>query len=133
MGEQSDILDLTADVVASYVGNNSVASSELPGLIIEIHKALVTAAKGETEPEKPTPAVSISRSVQADRITCLEDGQKFKSLKRHIRSIHSLTPDEYRERWGLPRNYPMVAPNYAAQRSELAKKMGLGRKGRGRR
>jgi predicted transcriptional regulator len=125
-----EIIELTTDVVASYVKNNSVAAADLPGIINEVHLALVKAAKGETEQEAPKPAVSVRRSVTPDHIICLEDGQKFKSLKRHIRTYHDMTPEQYREKWGLPRTYPMVAPNYAATRSDLAKKIGLGRKKR---
>ena len=132
MSEQIDALNLTADIVVSYVGNNSVASSDLPGLINDVHRALVTASKGEIESEKPKPVISVRRSVTPDHIICLEDGLKFKSLKRHLRTHHDMTPSEYRERWDLPHDYPMVAPNYAAKRSELAKKMGLGRKGKGK-
>ena len=131
--EQSDHTDLvaiSAALVAAYVSNNSVPSAELPKLIDDIHGALRSlGATAPIEPEKkPEPAVSIRKSVTADFIICLEDGKKFKSLKRHLMTHYGLTPDQYREKWGLDANYPMVAPNYAAARSQLAKKMGLGRK-----
>ena len=132
---QNDLLaELTADVVSAYVSNNPVPASDLPGLISEIHVALGKTLGGVVEEvqEKPRPAVNPKRSVTDDYIICLEDGQKFKSLKRHLMSHYGLTPEEYREKWSLPADYPMVAPNYAKQRSELAKKMGLGRKAGGR-
>jgi predicted transcriptional regulator len=124
------LLQLTADVVAAYVSNNVVPAGEMPGLISEIHTALGRIGVGEASApaEKPKPAVNPKRSVQDDYIVCLEDGKKFKSLKRHIMTHYGLTPEQYREKWGLDATYPMVAPNYAAARSELAKKMGLGRK-----
>ena len=120
---------LVADIVSAYVSNNSVSASDLPRLIGEVHSALQqTATGGQKADEKPQePAVPIRRSVQSDHIVCLEDGKKFKSLKRHLRTDHNLSPEEYRAKWGLARDYPMVAPSYAASRSELAKKMGLGR------
>ncbi|WP_421852544.1 MucR family transcriptional regulator [Oricola sp.] len=128
---QNDLLaELTADVVSAYVSNNPVPAGELPGLISEIHLALGKTLGGQAEEvqEKPKPAVNPKRSVTEDYIICLEDGQKFKSLKRHLMSHYGLTPEEYREKWGLPADYPMVAPSYAAQRSKLAREMGLGRK-----
>ncbi|TCD14094.1 MucR family transcriptional regulator [Oricola cellulosilytica] len=128
---QNDLLaELTADVVSAYVSNNSVPSSELPSLISEIHLALGKTLGGAAEEvqEKPRPAVNPKRSVTDDYIVCLEDGQKFKSLKRHLMSHYGMTPEDYREKWGLPSDYPMVAPSYAAQRSKLAREMGLGRK-----
>ena len=128
---QNDLLaELTADVVSAYVSNNPVPAGELPGLIAEIHNALgrTLGGKVEEEQEKPKPAVNPKRSVTDDYIICLEDGQKFKSLKRHLMSHYGLTPEEYREKWGLAADYPMVAPSYAAQRSKLAREMGLGRK-----
>lgn len=128
---QNDLLaELTADVVSAYVSNNSVPSSELPSLISEIHVALGKTFGGAAEEvqEKPRPAVNPKRSVTDDYIVCLEDGQKFKSLKRHLMSHYGMTPEDYREKWGLPSDYPMVAPSYAAQRSKLAREMGLGRK-----
>ncbi|MCI5073539.1 MucR family transcriptional regulator [Oricola sp.] len=128
---QNDLLaELTADVVSAYVSNNPVQAADLPGLISEIHVALGKTLGGVVEEvqEKPRPAVNPKRSVTDDYIICLEDGQKFKSLKRHLMSHYGMTPEEYREKWGLPADYPMVAPSYAAQRSKLAREMGLGRK-----
>lgn len=119
---------LAADIVAAYVSNNSVPVSELTGLIASVYQALSKAGRKEVEPEPQplAPAVSIKKSVTPDYIVCLEDGKKFKSLKRHLRTHYNLSPDEYRSKWNLPADYPMVAPNYAAARSELAKSMGLG-------
>ena len=125
------LMELTADVVAAYVSNNSVPASELPSLIAEIHAALGRVGTSATEPvvlDKQKPAVNPKKSVHDDYIVCLEDGKKFKSLKRHLMTHYSMTPEQYREKWGLESSYPMVAPNYAAARSELAKSMGLGRK-----
>ena len=129
--DNDDIVQLTADIVSAYVSNNKIGSDELAKLIGEVHSALVRApgAAAEPEPEPREPAVSVRRSITPDYIVCLEDGKKFKSLKRHLQGEHGLTPDEYRSKWSLPRDYPMVAPNYARARSELAKTMGLGRKG----
>jgi predicted transcriptional regulator len=130
-GGKGTLLELTADVVAAYVSNNPVPASELPNLISEIHSALGRIGGSSAAPvpaEKPKPAVNPKRSVHDDYIVCLEDGKKFKSLKRHLMSHYGLTPEAYREKWGLDSSYPMVAPNYAAARSKLAKKMGLGRK-----
>lgn len=132
MSEQNtsitNFLDLTADVVAAFVGNNSVPASELPNLIATVHGALLGLAKPApvAVEEAAKPAVAIKKSVTPDFIVCLEDGLKFKSLKRHLRTRYSMTPEEYRAKWGLPNDYPMVAPSYAAARSNLAKKMGLG-------
>ncbi|MFC3694310.1 MucR family transcriptional regulator [Chenggangzhangella methanolivorans] len=131
MEDQVDFVALTGDVVSAYVGNNSVAVADLPTLIQSIHGALSAAAKGQkAEPiaEPAKPAVSVKKSVTPDFIICLEDGKQFKSLKRHLRTKYDMSPEEYREKWGLPHDYPMVAPNYAAARSELAKQMGLGQK-----
>lgn len=128
---QNDLLaELTADVVSAYVSNNPVPASDLPGLISEIHTALGKTLGGVVEEvqEKPRPAVNPKRSVTDDFIICLEDGQKFKSLKRHLMTHYGMTPEQYREKWGLDPNYPMVAPSYAVARSKLAKQMGLGRK-----
>lgn len=124
----NNLIDLTADIVSAYVSNNIVASADLPGLITEVYSALqkTSGAMVEAEPEPLRPAVAIKKSVNNDFIICLEDGKKFKSLKRHLRTHYDMTPEEYREKWGLPADYPMVAPHYAAARSELAKKMGLG-------
>jgi predicted transcriptional regulator len=125
------LMELTADVVAAYVSNNSVPASELPNLIAEIHSALDRVGSNASEmvaADKPKPAVNPKKSVHDDYIVCLEDGKKFKSLKRHLMTHYNLTPDQYREKWNLDASYPMVAPNYAAARSQLAKSMGLGRK-----
>jgi predicted transcriptional regulator len=120
---------LTADVVAAFVSNNSISATDLPSLIASIHTAItaLSAPALQPEAEKPVPPVSIKKSVTPDYLISLEDGRQYKSLKRHLAG-RGLTPAEYRNKWGLPRDYPMVAPNYAAQRSELAKSMGLGRK-----
>ena len=130
-------IGLAADIVAAYVSNNSVRYADLPSLIGDIHSALVKVAGGglETPAEAPKPAVPVKRSITPDYIICLKDGKQFKSLKRHLRTQYNLTPEQYRERWGLPADYPMVAPSYAKARSDLAKEMGLGqqrRKGRAR-
>lgn len=128
------LIELTADVVAAYVSNNPVPVGELPNLIADIHAALGRVG-GSAEPQpvdKQKPAVNPKRSVHDEYIVCLEDGKKFKSLKRHLMTHYGLSPDQYREKWGLEATYPMVAPNYAAARSQLAKKMGLGRKRKGR-
>ena len=126
----NELVELTADIVSAYVSNNSVVPSELSNLIDQTFIALRQAATKESQPrqEELIPAVSIKKSVSPDYIICLDDGKKFKSLKRHLRTSYNLTPEEYREKWGLPYDYPMVAPNYAAQRSAMAKKIGLGRK-----
>ncbi|WP_103121575.1 MucR family transcriptional regulator [Methylopila sp. Yamaguchi] len=127
-------IELAAEIVSAYVSNNSVAPADLPVLINEIHGALARISTGVSEPtaEALKPAVPVKKSVTSDFIICLEDGKKFKSLKRHLRTQYDMSPEEYREKWGLPADYPMVAPNYAAARSELAKKMGLGQQ-RGKR
>ncbi len=121
-------IELTASIVSAYVSNNTVAAGELPGLINQVHSALAQVARGRAAGriETAKPAVPVKRSILADYIVCLEDGKKFKSLKRHLRSQYKMSPEEYREKWGLPPDYPMVAPNYAAARSRLAKQMGLG-------
>jgi predicted transcriptional regulator len=128
--QQDNLIELTAEIVSAYVGSNTIASSDLSGLIREVHAALHRTATGAVEPlaEPLRPAVTVRKSVTADYIVCLEDGQKFKSLKRHLRSHYDLTPEQYRDKWGLPADYPMVAPNYAKARSTLAKQMGLGQK-----
>ncbi|MEM6616644.1 MAG: MucR family transcriptional regulator [Pseudomonadota bacterium] len=132
MDEQkpSEVVEYTADIVSAYVSNNTIAASEVSTLIGQVHNALSGLAGGEAEKEQEPakPAVPIRRSVTPDHIICLEDGQKFKSLKRHLRTHYDLSPEQYREKWGLPSDYPMVAPNYAKARSELAKQMGLGQK-----
>jgi predicted transcriptional regulator len=128
------LIELTADVVAAYVSNNPVPVGELPNLIADVHAALgrVSGTAEQPAAEKQKPAINPKKSVHDDYIVCLEDGKKFKSLKRHLMTHYGLTPDQYREKWGLDPSYPMVAPNYAAARSQLAKKMGLGRKRKGR-
>jgi predicted transcriptional regulator len=127
-------VELAADIVSAYVSNNSVATSDLPSLISDIHGALIRISSGvvETPSEILKPAVPVKKSITPDYIICLDDGKKFKSLKRHLRTQYNMTPEEYRERWGLPADYPMVAPNYAQARSQLAKKMGLGQQRRKR-
>jgi predicted transcriptional regulator len=123
-----DVMGLTADIVSSFVSGNKMSVTDLPGFIGQIHAALSSAAIGKSEPEPQNlePAVPIKNSVKPDYIVCLEDGKKFKSLKRHLRSSFNMSPEEYRAKWGLKFDYPMVAPAYAAKRSELAKSMGLG-------
>ncbi|WP_081738855.1 MucR family transcriptional regulator [Mesorhizobium ciceri] len=123
------VVELTANIVSAYVSKNAVPVSSLPDLIESVNSSLARIGR-PIEPEKPTqlPAVNPKRSVTPDYIICLEDGKKFRSLKRHLTTHFGLTPDEYREKWGLPHNYPMVAPNYSQSRSALAKSMGLGRK-----
>lgn len=130
----TNYVELAADIVSAYVSNNSVASSDLPALIGDIHGALVRVGSGtaEVQSEALKPAVPIKKSITPDYIICLDDGKKFKSLKRHLRTQYDMTPEEYRERWSLPPDYPMVAPNYAHARSQLAKKMGLGQQRRKR-
>lgn len=127
-------IELTADIVSAYVSNNSVEAADLPGLISQVHSALlrVSGRASDSRPEPLKPAVSVKRSITPDYIVCLDDGKKFKSLKRHLRTQYNMTPEQYRERWGLPPDYPMVAPNYAAARSKLAKQMGLGQQRRRR-
>jgi predicted transcriptional regulator len=127
-------IELAADIVSAYVSNNSVPASDLPALISEVYNALLRVGSGVApEPSEPVkPAVPVKRSIQNDYIICLEDGKKFKSLKRHLRTQYGLSPEEYREKWGLPADYPMVAPNYAQARSNLAKQMGLGQQRRRR-
>ncbi len=125
---KDDVLRMTAEVVSAYVGNNVIASNEVPELIKSIHGALNGLGIGGERPESLKPAVPVRRSVTPDFIVCLEDGKKLKMLKRHLRTTYNLTPEEYRAKWGLPPDYPMVAPNYAAQRSQFAKRIGLGRK-----
>jgi predicted transcriptional regulator len=131
----SNYIELAADIVSAYVSNNSVPSADLPSLISEVHSALLKVGGGAIEipTEAPKPAVPVKKSVTPDYIICLEDGKKFKSLKRHLRTQYNMTPEQYREKWSLPVDYPMVAPNYAKARSELAKEMGLGQQRRKRR
>jgi predicted transcriptional regulator len=129
-----DILALTSDIVSAHVANNSVSMADLPNFIEQIFTTLsrLGSTSGDVAVVRPKPAVPVRRSINPDYIICLEDGQKLKMLKRHLRTAYNLSPVEYRERWGLPADYPMVAPNYAAQRRALAKKIGLGTK-RGKR
>jgi predicted transcriptional regulator len=136
VGADDTLLTLTADIVAAHVSNNSVAVNDLPTLIQNVHGALTGIASAGAAPEaKPEPKVSVRASIKPDYIVCLEDGKKQKMLKRHLMTNHGMTPDEYRQKWGLAADYPMVAPNYAEQRRALAKSIGLGtkrRKTRGR-
>ena len=128
-----DLTSLTADIVSAYVAHNALTGDKLPDLIGSVYGALSRASVQGIEPEKVElkPAVAIKKSVTPEYIICLEDGQKFKSLKRHLKTHYNLSPEEYREKWGLPHDYPMVAPAYAAARSDLAKNMGLGRRSAG--
>jgi predicted transcriptional regulator len=132
MENKTELVEFAADIVAAYVGNNSVAATELPSLINDVIRALNGAVStgGEVAVEELRPAVPPKKSVMPDYIICLEDGKKFKSLKRHLRTHYDLTPEAYREKWGLPPDYPMVAPNYAIARSKLARQMGLGQRPR---
>ena len=132
MEDNAQILEMTADIVSAYVGNNIVQAAEVPGLISSIHAALTQVSTGtvEVEPEVKEPAVPVRKSITPDFLICLEDGRKFKSLKRHLRTKYNMSPEEYRAKWGLAKDYPMVAPNYAKARSDLAKQMGLGQGGR---
>jgi predicted transcriptional regulator len=125
---KGELLKMTADVVAAYVGNNTLATGEVSNVINTVFGSLRELEGGVTE--RPTPAVPVRKSVTRDHIVCLEDGKKLKMLKRHLRSTYNMTPEEYRARWGLPADYPMVAPSYAEERSQFAKKIGLGRKTR---
>jgi predicted transcriptional regulator len=124
----ADLLVLTVQIVAAHIGNSATGASALPALIRSVHAALSQAGTGTEEPAKQEPAVSVKRSVFPDYLVCLEDGKKLKTLKRHLASAFGMTPEQYREKWGLPTSYPMVAPSYAKRRSELAKTLGLGRK-----
>ena len=124
----ANVLGLTAQIVSAHVAKNQLGVEALPSLIQAVYRSLATAGEVEVKPEAQLPAVPIRKSVFADYIVCLEDGKKLKMLKRHLRTSYNLSPDEYRTKWGLPHDYPMVAPNYASHRSELAKKIGLGRK-----
>jgi len=132
MEEKSEIIEMTAEIVASYVENNTVSAADLPGLIQSVHRALssITGGVEVVEPAPKEPAVPVRRSITPDFLICLEDGRKFKSLKRHLRTKYNMSPEDYRAKWGLAKDYPMVAPNYAKARSDLAKQMGLGQGGR---
>ncbi len=127
-----DVLGLTAQIVSAHVANNSVAQEALPALIQEVYRTLAGVGREQVLPDKPQPAVPAKKSVFPDYIICLDDGKKLKMLKRHLKTAYNMTPEQYRERWGLPPDYPMVAPNYASHRSSLAKKIGLGTKPRAR-
>ena len=127
----SDLLTLTTEIVAAHVSNNTVSVNDLPTLINQVYQSLATIGQSPVAPaERPQPAVSVKRSVHPDYIICLEDGKKLKMLKRHLKTAYNMTPEDYRDRWQLPPDYPMVAPNYARQRSRLAKEIGLGTRGR---
>ena len=129
-----DLLALTTEIVAAHVSNNTVAVADLPNLINQVYQSLSTIGTAPAPaPERPQPAVSIKKSIHPDYIVCLEDGKKLKMLKRHLKTAYDMTPEEYRERWNLPADYPMVAPNYAKQRSQLARDLGLGTKAKRRR
>ena len=129
----SELLEFTTEIVAAHSGNSSVATEDLPKLIEEVYQALSCLGTNKPNSTRPKPAVALKKSVFPDYIVCLEDGKKLKMLKRHLKTAYDLTPEEYRERWGLPSDYPMVAPNYAKHRSNLAKKIGLGTGARGKR
>lgn len=128
--DNNELVELTTTIVSAYVSNNTVVAGDLPTIINDVHEALSRASVNASQPpvEEFKPAVPVKRSVTPEYIVCLEDGKKFKSLKRHLRTHYNMSPEEYREKWGLPHDYPMVAPNYAAARSALAKKMGLGQR-----
>ena len=132
MEERAEIIEMTADIVSAYVGANSLGAADLPGLIQAVHRALagVSATAEPVEATPKEPAVPLKRSITPEFLICLEDGRKFKSLKRHLRTKYNMSPEDYRAKWSLPKDYPMVAPNYAKARSELAKQMGLGQGGR---
>lgn len=127
---ESELLELSTEIISAYVSHNVIPAAELPELIANVYGAMSATQTDPVEAKEPLkPAVSVRRSITDDYLICLEDGKKFKSLKRHLRTHYGLSPEEYRDKWGLPADYPMVAPNYAAARSELAKKMGLGQRG----
>ena len=129
MDDKSEITGMTADIVSAYVSNNAIATADIPNLIQNVYRALASlTTTAEAAPREP--AVPVRRSITPDFLICLEDGRKFKSLKRHLRTKYNMSPDEYRAKWGLAKDYPMVAPNYAKARSDLAKQMGLGQGGR---
>lgn len=131
MDGKPELIELAARIVAAYVGSNPVAAAELPRLIADVHSALAQTASGNPVREElpeARPAVNWKKSITPDHLICLEDGKKFKSLKRHLRTHFNLSPEQYREKWGLPPDYPMVAPNYASERSKLARNMGLGQR-----
>ena len=134
MDDNADLIGLTTDIISAYVGNNTIPQSALPDLIRQVYAALASLDDSDVQikQEQMKPAVPIKKSVTDEYIICLEDGQKFKSLKRHLSTHYNMSPEEYRAKWGLPNDYPMVAPHYAQTRSDLAKQMGLGQKGRAR-
>lgn len=127
---RSELLELTSEIVAAHVSNNTLPVNDLPQLIQDVYSTLATVGEKQSFSERPNPAISIKKSVTPDFIVCLEDGKKLKMLKRHLKTAYNMTPDEYRVKWSLPRDYPMVAPNYAKHRSDLAKEIGLGKKSR---
>ena len=131
----ADLLALTTEIVASHVANNSVSQADMPALIEQVFRTLSNLGNGGSMPsvDRPQPAVPIKKSITPEFIICLEDGKKLKMLKRHLKTAYDMSPEDYRERWGLPQDYPMVAPNYAKQRSRLAKDIGLGTKGKSKR
>lgn len=126
--EAGEVLQLTTEIVSSYVSNNTVDSGDLTQVIQDVYRTLSSLGNQLQQSDRPKPAVSVKKSVMPDYIVCLEDGKKLKMLKRHLKTAYNMSPEEYRERWGLPADYPMVAPNYARHRSSLAKKIGLGTK-----
>jgi predicted transcriptional regulator len=132
MEEKSEVVEMTAEIVSAYVGANTVSPGDLPLLIQRVHQALSGLSEVETDVKTPLsePAVAVKKSITPDFLICLEDGRKFKSLKRHLRTRYDMSPEQYRAKWGLAKDYPMVAPNYARARSALAKQMGLGQAGR---
>jgi predicted transcriptional regulator len=132
MEERAEVIEMTADIVSAFVGANTVSAAELPSLIQSVYSTLANMS-GAAEPVEDAPrepAVPLKRSITPEFLICLEDGRKFKSLKRHLRTKYNMSPEDYRAKWGLPKDYPMVAPNYAKARSDLAKQMGLGQGGR---
>jgi predicted transcriptional regulator len=134
MGDRKNYIDQTSNIVSAYVSRNPVPAEQISALINQVHTALMRVASGQSQSSAAPrrPAVSLTKSIKPDYLVCLEDGKKFKSLKRHLRTQYNLTPEQYREKWGLNPDYPMVAPNYAAARSRLAKQMGLGHQRRRR-
>ena len=132
LADSVDVLGLTAQIVSAHVSNNAIAADALPSLIQDVYRTLAGVGKEQVLPDKQLPAVPVKKSVFPDFIVCLEDGKKLKMLKRHLKTSYNMTPEQYREKWQLTPDYPMVAPNYARHRSSLAKKIGLGTKPRGR-
>ena len=134
MESKVELMELTTEIVSAYIGNNTVAQADLPVLIQQVYTAIASLDEGgaQLKREQLKPAVPVKKSVTDEYIICLEDGQKFKSLKRHLSTHYNMSPEEYRVKWGLPNDYPMVAPHYAQTRSNLAKQMGLGQRGRSR-